>query len=157
MTDPVPGPDPHPPPDWEPGYVTWAASVYSGTVLGSAAASWLSPLLSARTQGWGLPALFGLLSREGSGGAALYLSAAMMMVLISVLPGLLSLFLITLTRVRLALHPLVGAIFFGVSAGWVGQSLAGALFGFVFGLASLGTIALLLGLRRRFDLSRNRG
>jgi tetrahydromethanopterin S-methyltransferase subunit B len=39
----------------------------------------------------------------------------------------------------------------------VGQSLGGAVFGFVFGLASLGTIALLLGLRRRIDLSRNRG
>jgi hypothetical protein len=79
------------------------------------------------------------------------------MVLISVLPGLLSLFLISLTEIRLAVHPAVGAAFFAVSAGWVGQSLGGAVFGFVFGLASLGTIALLLGLRRRIDLSRNRG
>jgi len=81
----------------------------------------------------------------------------MMMVLIAALPGLLSLFLIALTEMRLALHPLVGAAFFGLSAGWVGQSLAGAVFGLIFGLASLGTIALLLGLRRSLDLSRNRG
>ncbi len=155
MTDPAPRPDPAP--DWEPGYLAWAASVYSGAVVGSVAASWLSPLLVARTAGWGLPALVGTLSREGSGGPALYLSVAMMMVLFSVLPGLLSLFLVTLTRVRLPLHPLVGAVFFGASAGWVGQSFGGAVFGFVFGLASLGTIALLLGLRRRMDLSRNLG
>ena len=148
---------PVPPSDWQPGYATWAASVYSGAVVGSVAASWLSPLVAPRTAGWGLPALFGLLGREGSSGPALYLSVAMIMVLISVLPGLLSLFLISLTEMRLALHLVVGAAFFAVSAGWVGQSLGGALFGFVFGLASLGTIALLLGLRRRVDLSRNRG
>jgi hypothetical protein len=143
--------------DWEPGYVTWAASVYSGAVAGSVAASWLSPILVPQTAGWGLPALIGLLSREGSGGAALYLSAAMLMVLIAVLPGLLSLFLITLTQVRLVLHPVVGALFFAVSAGWVSQSVGGAVFGLVFGFVSLGTIALLLALRRRMDLSRNRG
>jgi hypothetical protein len=144
-------------PEWEPGYVTWAASVYSGAVAGSVAASWLSPVIASQTAGWGLPALVGLLSREGSGGIALYLSVAMMMVLISVLPGLLSLFLITLAQTRLILHPIVGAAFFGLSAGWVSQSVAGAVFGLIFGLASLGTIALLLGLRRRLDLSRNRG
>jgi hypothetical protein len=154
MTDPAPS---NRALDWEPGYVTWAASVYSGAWVGSVAASWLSPVIAPGTAGWGVPALIGLLSREGSAGAALYLSVAMLMVLIAVLPGLLSLFLITLTQMRLRLHPLVGAAFFGVSAGWVGQSLAGALFGLVFGAASLGTIALLLALRRRFDLSRNRG
>lgn len=154
MTDPA---SPDAAPDWEPGYATWAASVYSGAIVGSLAASWLSPIIAPQTAGWGLPALVGLLSREGSGGAALYLSVAMMMVLISVLPGLLSLFLITLTEARLAVHPLAGAVFFGISAGWVGQSVGGAVFGFVFGLASLGTIALLLALRRRIDLSRNRG
>ena len=146
-----------PPSDWQPGYATWAASVYAGALVGSVAASWLTPLVAPQASGWGLPALFGLLGREGSSGPVLYLSVAMMMVLISVLPGLLSLFLITLTEMRLALHPVVGAVFFAVSAGWVGQSFAGAVFGFVFGLASLGTIALLLGLRRRIDLSRNRG
>lgn len=143
--------------DWQPGYGTWAASVYAGAVAGSAAASWLSPMLVSGTAGWGLPALHGLLAGEGAGGGSLYLFLAMMMVLISVLPGLLSLFLITLTEIRLALHPLVGAIFFGVSAGLIGQSVGGAIFGLVFGLASLGTSALLLALRRSFDLSRNRG
>ena len=152
MIDSNPGSD-----DWQPGYAVWAAAVYSGAVVGSGAASWLSPLVAPRTAGWGFPALFGLLGREGSSGPALYLSVAMIMVLISVLPGLLSLFLISLTEIRLAVHPAVGAAFFAVSAGWVGQSLGGAVFGFVFGLASLGTIALLLGLRRRIDLSRNRG
>lgn len=154
MTDPA---ITDPPSDWEPGYVGWAASVYSGAVAGSVVASWLSPMVAPQTAGWGLPALVGLLTGEGSGGAALYLSLALMMVLISVLPGLLSLFLVTLTRLRLALHPLVGAIFFGASTGWVGQSAGGAVFGSVFGLASLGTIALLLGLLRRMELSRNRG
>jgi hypothetical protein len=143
--------------DWEPGYATWASSVYAGAAVGSAVASWASPVVDARTSGWGIPALLGLLGREGAAGSMLYLSVAMMMVLISVLPGLLSLFLITLTEMRLALHPLVGAVFFGVSAGWVSQSLGGAVFGFLFGFASLGTIALLLGLRRALDLSRNRG
>jgi hypothetical protein len=146
-----------PTPDWEPGYATWAASVYSGAIVGSVAASWLSPILARQTEGWGLPALIGLLGREGAAGPALYLSVAMLMVLIAVLPGLLSLFLITLTELRLALHPAVGAIFFAVSAGLISQSLGGAMFGLVFGFASLGTIALLLGLRRRIDLSRNRG
>lgn len=149
--------DPASVPHWEPGYATWASSVYAGAVAGSVAASGISPLVAAETAGWGLPALFGLLGREGAAGPALYLFAAMMMVLISVLPGLLSLFLITLTESRLAFHPLVGAIFFAVSAGLIGQSIAVAVFGLVFGLASLGTIALLLGLRRAFDLSRNRG
>jgi hypothetical protein len=152
-----PASDPDPSSDWEPGYATWASSVYAGAIVGSVAASRLSPLVVAGTAGWGLPALFGLLGRDGAAGPALYLPIAMMMVLIGVLPGLLSLFLITLTRMRLALHPLVGAVFFGLSAGLVGQSVGGAVFGFVFGFASLGTIALLLGLRRRFDLSRNRG
>jgi hypothetical protein len=152
VTDPAPAPEP--PSEWEPGYVTWGASVYAGAFAGSAAASWLAPVLAAATRGWGLPALHGLLIREGAGGPALYLSLAMMMVLISVLPGLLSLFLVTLTQLRLALHPLVGTAFFAVSAGWVSQSAAGAVFGFVFGFASLGTIALLLGLRRRLDLRR---
>lgn len=154
MIDPT---DPDSASEWEPGYAAWAASVYSGAVVGSVAASWLSPIVAPQTAGWGLPALIGLLGREGSDGPALYLSMAMLMVLVSVLPGLLSLFLVTLTRLRLGLHPLVGAIFFSVSAGWIGQSFGGAVFGFLFGLASLGTIALLLALRRRIDLSRNRG
>ena len=143
--------------DWQPGYATWAVSVYAGAVVGSVAASSLSPMLAPQTAGWGIPALLGLFGREGSAGPALHLSVAMIMVLIAVLPGLMSLFLISLTEIRLALHPAVGAVFFAVSAGWVGQSLGGAVFGFVFGLASLGTIALLLGLRRRIDLTRNRG
>lgn len=142
--------------DWEPGYAFWAASVYLGAVAGSAAASRLSPAVAPQSAGWGLPALVALLNSEGSDGPALYLSIAVLMVLVSVLPGLLSLFLVTLTRLRLALHPLAGAVFFGVSAGWVGQSLPGAVFGSLFGFASLGTIALLLGLRRRIDVSRNR-
>lgn len=148
---------PTPASEWEPGYGTWAASVYSGAFVGNVAASWLSPIVAPRTEGWGLPALVGLLGSEGAAGSALYLSVAMMMVLIAVLPGLLSLFLITLTEIRLALHPVVGAAFFALSAGWVSQSFGGAVFGFVFGLASLGTTALLLGLRRRVDLTRNRG
>ena len=152
MTDPAPSPAPGPASEWQPGYVTWASSIYVGAFAGSAAASWLSPLLVARTSGWGLPTLQQLLSDEGGSGPALYLSIALMMVLISVLPGLLSLFLITLTQTRLAFHPPVAGAFFAVSAGWVSQSGEGAVFGLVFGLASLGTVALLLGLRRLYDL-----
>lgn len=158
MIDPTatpPGTDPAP--EWQPGYVTWAASVYAGAVAGSAAASWLSPLLVAQAAGWGLPILQRVLSAEGGSGAVLYLSGAMMMVLISVLPGLLSLFLIALTEMRLALHPLVGGAFFAASTGWVSQSAGGAVFGLVFGLASLGTVAILLGLRRHYDLPRSGG
>lgn len=149
--------DPDPSSGWEPGYGTWASSVYAGAVAGSVAASSLSPLVVAETAGWGLPALFQLLGSEGAGGPSLYLFVAMLMILVSVLPGLVSLFLITLTEMRLALHPLVGAVFFVVSAGLIGQSVGSAVFGFLFGLASLGTTALLLALRRAFDLSRNRG
>ena len=155
MIDPTAAPPRTGPADeWQPGYVTWATSVYAGAFAGSVAASWLSPLLVPQTAGWGLATLQRLLSGEGGSGAALYLSVAMMMVLISVLPGLLSLFLITLTQMRLALHPLVGGAFFAVSTGWVSQSVGGAVFGLVFGLASLGTVALLLGLRRHYDLRR---
>ena len=156
MPDPFPESAPASTAEWEPGYVTWATSIYSGAAAGLAAASWLSPQLAARTEGWGFPALFDILSSEGSSGSALYLFVAMILVLIAVLPGLLSLFLITLARARLALHPVVGAIFFGASAGLIVQSFGAAVFGFVFGFTSLGTSALLLGLRRRLDLSRSR-
>lgn len=158
MIDPTAAqPGAGPPDEWQPGYVTWAASVYAGALAGSVAASWLSPLLVAETAGWGLPTLQRLLSGEGGSGAGLYLALAMMMVLISVLPGLLSLFLIALTEMRLALQPLVGGAFFAASTGWVSQSAGGAAFGLVFGLTSLGTIAILLGLRRLYDLSRGAG
>ena len=153
MIDPTAAPPGLDPADeWQPGYVTWAVAVYSGAFAGSAAASWLSPLIAIPTSGWGLPTLLRLLSSEGGSGAALYFSVALMMVLISVLPGLLSLFLITLTELRLALHPLIGGAFFAVSTGWVSQSVGGAVFGLVFGLASLSIVALLLGLRRLYDL-----
>ncbi|HEY0111587.1 MAG TPA: hypothetical protein VGB59_00390 [Allosphingosinicella sp.] len=140
--------------EWQPGYATWAIAIYLGTIAGSIAASFIAPMLMTRTAGWGLPALSGLLRSEGAAGAALYLSMAIILVIVSVLPGLLSLFLMALTQLRLGLHPIAGGAFYAASAGWVGQSVGGALFGLIFGSVSLGVVALLLALRRKVDLSR---
>jgi hypothetical protein len=79
----------------------------------------------------------------------LIFSLALAFVLVSVPPGLVSLFLITVTDVRLVLHPLVGALFFAVAAGWITQSPGGIVFGGIFGAISLGLSAGLLTARRR--------
>ena len=137
--------------DWQPGYVLWASSVYIGSVCGMLAASRLSPLIVPDTAGWGLAALTTLLQAEQAPVPALALTLALTFVLVSLLPGLMSLFLITLTDLRLRLHPLIGSALFGIGAGWVTQSLGGAAFGAVFGLVSLGVSAGLMAAKRSQD------
>lgn len=143
--------------DWQPAYPLWASSVYVGAIGGTLAASRIVPWLTASTSGWGFPALLDLVEAEHASAPVLALSLALAFVLISVLPGLMSLFLITVTDVRLALHPPIGGGFFALSAGWVSQSVGGVLFGAVFGLVSLGLTATLLAARRHQDLQRDRG
>ena len=137
--------------EWQPGYVLWASSVYVGSVCGMLAASWLSPLIVPDTAGWGLAALMPLLQAEQPPVPVLALTLALAFVLVSLLPGLMSLFLITLTDLRLRLHPLVGGAFFGIAAGWVTQTLGGAAFGALFGLVSLGVSAALMAAKRDQD------
>jgi hypothetical protein len=137
--------------DWQPGYALWASSVYAGAIGGTIAASRLSAWIVPDTAGWGFPTLMQALEADSAPAPVLALSLALAFVLVSVLPGLMSLFLITVTDVRLRLHPLIGAAFFGLGAGWVTQSLGGAVFGAVFGLVSLGITAGLLAARRHQD------
>lgn len=144
-----PRPDTHP--DWQPGYALWASSVYVGAIAGTLAASRLSPWIVPDTAGWGFPALLRALEADSAPAPVLAFSLALAFVLVSVLPGLMSLFLIAVTDLRLRLHPLVGTAFFGLGAGWVTQSAGGAVFGALFGLVSLGITAGLLAARRHQD------
>jgi hypothetical protein len=136
---------------WQPSYPLWASSVYAGAIVGTLAASRLSPLLAPATEGWGLPALLRLVEADTAPMPIAAFSLALLFVLVSMLPGLVSLFLITVTDLPPATHPLFGSLFLGVSAGWVTQSFGGAVFGAVFGLVSLGFIAGLLAIRRAGD------
>lgn len=137
--------------DWQPTYLTWAPSVYVGAIGGTLVASRLSPLLAPSTDGWGLAALLRLIEADVAPTPVLILLLALAFVLVSVPPGLMSLFLITVTDVPLRLHPLVAGAFFGVGAGWVTQSLAGAVFGALFGGVSLAITAGLLAAKRHQD------
>lgn len=134
--------------DWQPSYPAWASSVYIGAIGGMLAASWLTPRILPDTAGWGLAALMQLLEGDRASTPVLAFSLVLAFVLVSVLPGLMSLFLITVTDLRFLLHPLVGGAFFGLGAGWVTQSVSGAVFGAVFGLVSLGITAGLLAADR---------
>ena len=138
-------------PDWQPGYALWASSVYIGAIGGTIAASRFSAWIVPHTAGWGFPALRQVLEADSAPAPVLALSLALAFVLISVLPGLMSLFLITVTDIEFRLHPVIGAVFFGVGAGWVTQSLGGAVFGTAFGLVSLGITAGLLAAKRHQD------
>jgi hypothetical protein len=75
----------------------------------------------------------------------------------SVPPGLLSLFLITLTDVPLRHHPLIGAVAFAVSAGFLVRSAPAAVFGFFYGFTSLGGSAAALAAHRHFHRTGSQG
>lgn len=136
---------------WEPTYPVWASSVYVGAIGGTLAASRLAPLIAPETVGWGLPALLRAIEADAAPLPVLLLSLALAFVLISMLPGLTSLFMITVTDLPLGLHPFAGGAFLAIAAGWVTQSIAGAVFGAVFGLVSLGLIVALLTATRYRD------
>ena len=144
-------PLPDPRLDWQPGYLLWASSVYVGAIGGTLAAARLSPWIVPGTAGWGFPALMRMLDAGSAPLPVLVFSLALGFVLVSLLPGLMSLFLITLTDMKFRLHPLVGGGFFGLGAGWVTQSVGGAVFGALFGLVSLGIVAGLLAAKRHQD------
>ncbi len=136
---------------WQPTYPFWAFSVYASSLVGGIAASLLTPLVASEAAGWGLETIVTLFRSEGAAGPGLVLALAMVAILTCVPPGMLSLFLIALTEIRFALHPLVGGAFFGLAAGWIGQSLTGALFGAIFGSVSVGGTAAMLGLHRHLS------
>ena len=138
-------------PDWQPSYPVWATSVYLGAIGGTLAASFLAPRIVPGTSGWGLPTLLGLLESDSTPAPVLVFSLAFAFVLLSLLPGLMSLFLVALTDLPFRTHPIAGALFFGLGAGWVTQSLGGGVFGALFGAFSLGIIVLLLAGRRYLD------
>ncbi len=137
--------------EWQPTYVYWFLSVYVWTALAGLAASLVTPAVFDAAAGWGLNAFLSFLRAEGAEGPGIALALAMGVLLLSVPPGMLSLFLVALTDLRLALHPLIGAAFFGVWVGWLLQSLPGAVFGLVFGIVSVGGTAGMLALRRHIS------
>lgn len=140
-------------PEWQPTYPVWAPAVLASTFLGAAAASAVT--------GWISPGAIGspleLAPSLGSGEAAQLPPVALAIVVVmatvagSVPPGLLSLFLITLTDARLRLHPLIGATIFGLVGGVMAQTAAAALFAATFGLVSLGGIAAALAVHRHMS------
>lgn len=136
---------------WEPTYLFWSIAVYISTAAAGLAASLATPLVHGAASGWGLETLLSYLTSNGAQGVGLVLALAMAVLMLSVPPGLLSLYLMALSNLRLALHPVVGAVFFAIGVGWLLQSLPGAVFGLLFGGVSLGGTALMLGLRRGID------
>lgn len=134
--------------EWQPTYVYWFASVYISTAVAGIAASLVTPAVFGDAVGWGWEALLSFLRSEGAGGLGLFIAVAMILLLLSVPPGMLSLFLVALSETRLALHPVVGGAFFAIAVGWLLQAIAGALFGLIFGGVSLGGTAAMLALRR---------
>jgi hypothetical protein len=136
---------------WQPTYLVWAPSVAISTFAAGLAAPALASLAAGRAAGLPLDTMLGL--ARGDAGTLTPMGLvvlAMATILASVPPGLLSLFLITLTELRLRFHALVGAATFGLLAILLAQSLAPALFGFVFGLVSVGGTAAGLALHRHF-------
>ena len=140
--------------EWELTYPYWASSAYSMTALAGLAASLATPLVFPAATGWGLDALLDFFAAEGAAGFGFGLALAAAMLLLAVPPAMLSLFLLAVSDTRLRLHPLIGAGFFALWTGWLMQSVTGALFGLIFGAVSVGGIAAMLGLRRRFDRRR---
>jgi hypothetical protein len=122
--------------------------VYTWTAAGGLAASLLTPLVSGSATGWGLNSAIALLKAEGATGPGLMLGLTLGNLLLSTIPGLLSLFLVAVADTRLELHPVIGGLFCGVWAGWIMQSPTGAAFGFIFGGVSLGGTAAMLALNK---------
>ena len=142
---------------WQPTYPVWAPAVLASTFAAALATPRLALLVAGRAVATPLEAALAL----GDSAAGGLVVAAMATVAMAVPPGLLSLFLITLTDARLRLHPAIGAAVFGTVAGLMGQTLAAAAFGFFFGLISLGGTAAALALHRhvhrRASANRRRG
>ena len=134
--------------DWQPTYPYWFASVYAWTAAGGFAASWLTPLVSSSAAGWGPNSVVAFLTSGGAAGSGLVLSLAFANLLLSAVPGLLSLFLVAVADTRFELHPVIGGLFCAVWAGWIMQSPTGAAFGFIFGGVSLGGTAAMLALNK---------
>jgi hypothetical protein len=138
-------------PLWQPTYTVWAPSVAVSTFAAGLAAPIAESLATGRPARLTLEAILDVGRGDSAGLTAMALAVlAMTIILASVPPGLLSLFLITLTKLRLRFHPLVGAATFGLLAILLAQSFAPAVFGLVFGLVSLGGTAAGLALHRHF-------
>ena len=141
-----------PPPQWEPTYPVWAGAVLASTFVALLAAPQAATLLAGAPWAWPLSVALEL-GRGDSRGVTAMAVAVMFgtTVLLGVFPGLLSLFLITLTDLPLRLHAPIGAIFFGALTALMVQTVAAAIFAFVFGLVSLGGIAAALALHRQLS------
>ena len=140
---------PHEVPEWQPTYPVWASGVLASTFLALLVAPQATSLLAGTPWASPLGAAIELGRGHSQGLTAMAVAVVFgTTVLLSVLPGLLSLFLITLTDLRLRLHAPIGAIFFGGTAALMVQTVPAAIFAFVFGLVGLGGTAAALALHR---------
>jgi hypothetical protein len=137
--------------EWQPTYPVWAPAVAVSTLAAGLAAPVAESLVTGGPSRLTLGAILDVGRGDAAGLTPMALAVlAMATILASVPPGLLSLFLITLTELRLRFHPVAGAVTFGVLGMLLAQSFAPAVFGFVFGLVSLGGTAAILALHRHF-------
>lgn len=137
---------------WQPTYVVWAPAVLVSTFAAGLAAPLAESLATGGPARLSIETILDIGRGDSAGLTPMALVVLVMTcILASVPPGLVSLFLITLTELRLRFHPLVGALTFGLLAIVLAQSLAPAVFGFVFGLVSLGGIAAGLALHRHLS------
>jgi hypothetical protein len=134
---------------WQPTYIVWAPSVAVSTFAAGLAAPIADSLATGRPARLTLEAVLDVGRGDAAGLTPMALAVLVMAtILASVPPGLLSLFLITLTKLRLRFHALVGAAAFGLLAILLAQSFAPAVLGLAFGLVSLGGTAAGLALHR---------
>ena len=136
---------------WQPTYIVWAPAVLISTFAAGLVAPMAESLATGGPARLSIEAILDIGRGDAAGLTPMALTVLVMTtILASVPPGLLSLFLITLTELRLRFHAPVGAATFGLLAILLAQSFAPALFGFVFGLVSLGGTAAGLALHRHF-------
>jgi len=131
--------------EWEPNYIVWALSIFVSTFIAVVLAALVMHLLLSGGSG-NMLTTFGVADVSFMQ-VVVFVGA---IIGISVLPGMLSLFLISLTDVPLSRHPLIGAAGFGVVGGMMAQSLSIAGAAFLFGLVSLGGSTAILALHRRY-------
>lgn len=140
--------------DWQPTYPFWALSIYGWTLAGFFVASLVTPILFSEASGWGAPGLDAVFLDQGASGLGYWLTWASAILLLSIPPGLSSLFLVAVADAPLARHGPYGGLFFAAWAGWLTHSLPGAMFGFLYGAIGIGGAALMLMARRRMSRPR---
>lgn len=109
----------------------------------------MTPILFPETAGWGVSGLDAIFLSQGASGFGYWLTWAAAILLLSIPPGLSSLFLVAVADAPLARQWAYGGLFFAAWAGWLTHMLAGAMFGFLYGAISIGGAALMLQARKR--------